>query len=226
MIMPRTPRFSARLAAKAAVSPLSSKNPVESRSTLPHCQKQSPDETGDPPRAALLDPRFRHYDVPPLPTDLPSRGFRTPHRPHIGLRDPPPSTLHWVSPRPCGTTFGRASFVPTDPRGLYASPPNEARANTSTLRPITVSLRALEPCRPFPPARSPPHMHPPTSPVCILTLPSARSLRSVYLIVLTIHPSPALLRPLPPPHFQTGSAAGLLALASQFSSQGLRATLE
>lgn len=156
MTMSRTPRHCPRRAAEAAESPVSSKSPVQFRSTLPRrliCRW-----TNERSRHGLLlsSPATAPMALYPLPTALPSKGSRTPHLPHIRPRDPPASPLHRLQwpPRRAGTLAAILRRT-SRPRGAPRHTARWGKSPLRHLRSVNVSIPPPGPCRPSHPPGPP-----------------------------------------------------------------------
>lgn len=147
--MPRTPLHPARIAAKIAVSPVSSKRPLQARSTLPHRPKRSASVREALPQGPPFEPRSRTEDSS-LPTALPNNGSRTLRLLPIEFRNSPRSRLN------------RVQWLPLRDYSLVGRQRHTNSCGTlplRRLRPITVYIPPTGPCRPLHPPRLPSYMH-------------------------------------------------------------------
>lgn len=232
MVMPHTPRHSARFATKATESPVNSRNPVQSRSSLPRRTNASHDEMGDSTQAVPLDSPCSHDDIPPPPNSPSQQGLQ-----HTTL-SPRRVVFFFVSLATSNSPPGPAATPARYLSDEHSSPYQPNKVNSTAQRqrgrlplqcprPVAVSLPLLDPC---PAVASTPY----TCRQAITDLPGLRTSPTCRTLSLQSEPGRSYTAPFRPhlpynfrPHTAKREALHeLLGLAAQFSSDGLRAAVE
>lgn len=225
MIMPHTPRHSARLATKVAESPLNFRNPVQSRPPLPQRANVLPDEMGDSLQATPIEPGSCHDGIPLASSSSSQKGLRhttsIPHR-ATGLA---------TSNTPSGAATAPAEHLLDDHPSRHQSNMNPT-THRKTGRAITLTPPSGHHL--FPSTGALPASPPPRTPADILTFPlctraptATRSLPVANRIVLTLHPSARTFTTIvAPPTTKQEAFHVFLALAAHFSPDDLRAAIE